>query len=255
MLEKKLIFVAGACGRIGRSLCKQLLLNGASVVAGDLDALSLKSLKQELSCKNAGFIEVIELDCTSQASLDEAIAFASSLGKLHGFVNTTYPRGSLGLSQEYLESSYAQICDALNSHLASYILAAQSFAKHFKAQDEGVIINLSSIMGVYAPKFEVYEGTSMISPLEYSVIKAGINHLGCFLAKLLFNTGVRVNTLAAGGIKDAQPVSFLKAYRKNCSSKGMLEADDVSKAAIFLLSDFAAAITGQTLVVDDGWGI
>lgn len=53
-------------------------------------------------------------------------------------------------------------------------------------------------MGVYAPKFENYEGTSMQSSLEYSVIKAGINHMSSWLAKELFNQNIRVNTLASG---------------------------------------------------------
>ncbi|MEL1110545.1 flagellin modification protein PtmA, partial [Campylobacter jejuni] len=155
----------------------------------------------------------------------------------------------------YYEASYEQICESLNLHLGGFILASQEFVKFFKKQSYGNIINLSSIMGVFAPKFENYENTTMQSSLEYSVIKAGINHLGAWLAKELFNTNIRVNTLASGGILDNQANIFLEKYRKCCASKGMLDAEDICGTLVFLLSDESKFVTGQTLVVDDGWGL
>ena len=56
-------------------------------------------------------------------------------------------------------------------------------------------------------------------------------------------------------ILDNQNELFLKAYRKCCASKGMLDADDICGTLVFLLSDESKFITGQTLVVDDGWGL
>ncbi|EHT5373599.1 SDR family oxidoreductase, partial [Campylobacter jejuni] len=56
-------------------------------------------------------------------------------------------------------------------------------------------------------------------------------------------------------ILDNQNELFLKAYRKCCASKGMLDADDICGTLVFLLSDESRFITGQTLVVDDGWGL
>ena len=95
----------------------------------------------------------------------------------------------------------------------------------------------------------------MQSSLEYSVIKAGINHLGVWLAKELFNTNIRVNTVVSGGILDKQDENFLQAYRACCASKGVLEADDVCGLIVFLLSDLSLYIRGQSLVVDDGWSL
>lgn len=196
------------------------------------------------------------LDCSSEQSLASLILEAKKrFGRISAFVNTSYPYGKLEPACGYLNSSYAQINDLLNAHLASYILAAQSFARYFVEEGGGNIINLSSIMGVFAPNFKNYEGTKMLSPLEYSVIKAGINHLSKFLAKLLFNTGVRVNALAAGGIEDGQAKPFLKAYKAQCASKGMLKPKDLCPLLLFLLSDESRYITGEVFVIDDGWGL
>lgn len=287
MLKGKVIVIAGACGRIGRALSEQVLKAGAIAILADINVKEAQKLSSELLDKDArkssqaskllasrtklpqgakvlqkqdeGKLKQANayyLDCKDEESINALIqAVCEDYGQIDGFVNTTYPQGKLGVSKEYLSSSFAQMSDALSAHLASFMLTAQIFAKYFTSKGSGVIVNLSSIMGLYAPKFEYYEGTNMISPLEYSVIKAGINQMTRFLAKLLFNTGVRVNALAAGGIEDSQPQSFLKAYRKGCASKGMLDASDVCGGIVFLLSDAAKYVNGQILLVDDGWGL
>ncbi|MCR2060287.1 flagellin modification protein PtmA [Campylobacter helveticus] len=252
MLEGKVIFIAGACGRIGRALSTELLSQNAKIIIADINEANLAKLSEDLK----GEVLSVRLDITKKESLEEAINKAKErFGKIDGFVNSSYPCGKDWGKIDYYEASFEQICESLNLHLGGFILAANAFAKFFKKQGFGNIINLSSIMGVYAPKFENYVGTSMQSSLEYSVIKAGINHMGAWMAKELFNTNIRVNTLASGGILDNQPESFLKAYRNCCASKGMLEASDVCGTIAFLLSDKAKFITGQTLVVADGWGL
>ncbi|KGI55419.1 flagellin modification protein PtmA [Campylobacter sp. MIT 97-5078] len=259
MLNEKVIFVAGACGRIGLALCEKLLLEcNASVILADINEENLSKLEQNLA-KNSTLktkILSVKLDITSKQSLNEAITKANNhFGKIDGFVNTSYPMGKGWGKTPYYELEYEQICESLNLHLGGFMLAAQEFVKFFKKQGWGNIINLSSIMGIYAPKFENYKNTNMQSSLEYSVIKAGINHLGVWLAKELFNTNIRVNTLSSGGILDNQPASFLNAYRNCCASKGMLEAKDISGTIAFLLSDESKFMTGTNLIVADGWGL
>lgn len=256
MLEGKIIFVVGACGRIGKELCKAILKNKGIAVLADINEKALKDLKEELHKEFNQELLNLKLDITSKESLNEAILKTEQkYKKIDAFVNSSYPYGKNWGKTPYYELSYEELCENLNLHLGGFILASQEFVKYFKKQGYGNIINLSSIMGVYAPKFENYKNTSMQSSLEYSVIKAGINHLGVWLAKELFNTNIRVNTLAAGGILDNQPQVFLDAYRKCCASKGMLEASDLCGTLVFLLSDASKFITGQTLVVSDGWGL
>ena len=95
----------------------------------------------------------------------------------------------------------------------------------------------------------------MDSPIEYSIIKAGVCHMTSSMAKYLANTGIRANAIAPGGILDNQPQSFLDKYRSYCTSKGMLNPQDLCGALIFLLSESSRYINGQVLVVDDGWGL
>lgn len=254
MLKDKIIVIAGANGRIGSALCKTIIKHDGIAVLCDIKDNT--ALKQNLEKESNKEVMFVNMDICSKDSLQNAIKqISQKYKKIDGFVNTAYPIAKNHEQKPYYEGEFDEICESLSVHLGGFILAAQEFVKFFKKQGYGNIVNLSSIMGVYAPKFENYAGTSMQSSLEYSVIKAGINHLGVWLAKELFNTKIRVNTLASGGILDAQPQSFLQAYRKCCASKGMLNADDVCGTLVFLLSDSSAFINGQTIVVDDGWGL
>ncbi|ACM64549.1 flagellin modification protein PtmA [Campylobacter lari] len=254
MLKEKVVFIAGACGRIGKALSRACLYNKAKIIIADIDEEKLKQLKKDLN--NDENILCLKLDISNKEQINHCLnESVLKFNKIDAFINCAYPYGKDWGKVAYYEASYEKICEDLNLHLASFIFIACEFVKFFKKQGFGNIINLSSIMGVYAPKFENYENTSMQSPLEYSVIKAGINHLGVWLAKELFNTNIRVNSVAFGGIKDNQPEIFLNAYRKCCASKGMLDSDDICGTLVFLISDNSKFITGQTIIVDDGWGL
>ena len=104
-----------------------------------------------------------------------------------------------------------------------------------------------------APKFEHYYNLKMNSPIEYSAIKSGIIAVSRYLSKYYKNKNIRVNCISPGGIKDKQPDLFIKRYRESCNSKGLLDGKDISKLILFLLSDKSKYISGQNLVIDDGW--
>ncbi len=93
----------------------------------------------------------------------------------------------------------------------------------------------------------------MTSPIEYSAIKAGVIAITRWLAKYHSNQSIRVNCVSPGGILDQQATEFLKRYRESCANIGMLSGEQVAAAVVFLLSPAAEAITGQNLIVDDGW--
>ena len=47
----------------------------------------------------------------------------------------------------------------------------------------------------------------------------------------------------------------MKRYRQSCNSKGLLDGEDIAKSIIFLLSDKSKHISGQNLIIDDGWSL
>jgi NAD(P)-dependent dehydrogenase (short-subunit alcohol dehydrogenase family) len=140
-------------------------------------------------------------------------------------------------------------------HLGGYFLMSQQFGSYFKNQGHGNIINMASIYGVIAPRFEIYDDTSMTMPVEYAAIKSSIIHLTKYLAKHYKGCNVRVNCISPGGILDKQPEPFLAKYGEYALSKGMLDPNDISGTLLYLLSDLSSFVNGQNIVVDDGWSL
>jgi NAD(P)-dependent dehydrogenase (short-subunit alcohol dehydrogenase family) len=96
----------------------------------------------------------------------------------------------------------------------------------------------------------------MNSPIEYSAIKSGIISVSKYLAKYYKNKGIRINSISPGGIKNISlPKLFINRYKKSCNSKGLMDGSDLTGLVLFLLSNQSKYITGQNLIIDDGWSL
>lgn len=266
-LNGAVVVVSGGGGRIGSAFIKAIAQSGGiGVIAEITQELAdsakeriVKELQESSTDSKIDYslrIEALQMDITSKDSLLKAIShLRNKFGKIDAVVNNAYPRTANWGKADFWDLEYSDFCQNMNMQLGGYLLTSQQFGKFFKNQGFGNIISISSIQGVYAPKFDTYIGTNMRSPIEYSVIKAGVCHMTRYLAKYLANTGIRANAIAPGGILDAQPQSFLERYRAYCTSKGMLDTQDLCGSLIYLLSPASKCVNGQILVVDDGWGL
>ena len=193
------------------------------------------------------------MDITSINSLSECIHFIDEkYQRIDALVNNAYPKNK-NFGKHFFDVKYNDFIDNLGLHLGGYFTASQQFAEYFQKQGHGNIVNIASIYGVIAPKFEIYNDTEMTSPIDYAVIKSGLIHLTRYMAKYFKGENIRVNAISPGGIYNNQPELFLKKYNNECSSKGMLDAHDLTGTLIFLLSDGSRYVNGQNIVVDDGF--
>ncbi|MCV3391541.1 flagellin modification protein A [Campylobacter sp. IFREMER_LSEM_CL2101] len=257
MLKDKIVVITGGSGLIGSSFVEAVVQNQGIAVIADINLDLAYDLKSQLENKYQNVnIECTLLDITSKDSIQKCIIYLNDkYSRIDALVNNAYPRTKNWGKKSFYEVEYEDFCLNMNMQMGGYLLCSQQFSIYFKNQGFGNIVSISSIQGVYAPKFDTYYGTSMTSPIEYSIVKAGVNHMTRYLAKYFANSGIRVNAIAPGGILDKQPESFLERYREYCTSKGMLDAQDLNGALVFLLSDNSKFINGQILVVDDGWGL
>ncbi|MBV5341809.1 MAG: SDR family oxidoreductase [Deltaproteobacteria bacterium] len=254
-LQNKVIIITGGAGTIGKCFVRGVAEKGGIVVVADINFDAAKSLANEMEHEYMGQIEAAYLDITNKESIVTLIAdLKHRYGVIDAVVNNAYPRNkNYGIKLESV--TYADFCENVNMHLGGYFLVAQQFCLLFKEQGYGNIVNMSSVYGSIAPRFEVYDGTRMTMPVEYAAIKAGIDHLTRYFAQYYKGTGLRINCLSPGGILAGQSNNFLVAYNKYCSSKGMLDANDLLGALIFLLSDDSCFMTGQNLLIDDGYSL
>lgn len=237
MLNSKVVVILGGNGLLGKEFISSVVKYGGIAINADIVS------------------EEYPADITSKESIQKLInKVKDRYGKIDAVVNSAYPRTKT-FGNHFFDVEYEDFCINTNLQLGGAFLVMQQFSKYFKEQGYGNIINISSIQGVVAPKFETYEGTMMSSPVAYSAIKAGVIHMTKYVAKYFKGSNIRVNCISPGGILDGQNELFLEQYKTVCLDKGMLENSDLNGTLVYLLSDVSKCVNGQNIIVDDGFSL
>lgn len=256
-LKNKTIIITGGSGMIGSAFSIVSAKYGANVVIIDIDKKKSDNLVKQIKEKT-GNDKIIYLKCniTSLNDVKKAIdIILNNFGEISVLVNNAYPRNK-NYGKKYEDVTYEDFCENINLHIGGYFLITQQVSKVMIRQDYGNIINMGSIYGFAAPRFEIYEGTEMTTPVEYAAIKGAIINLTKYLASYLGKYNIRVNCISPGGVYDHQPESFVKKYsQKVLLGKRMANVDDLTGTLLFLLSDDSNYLTGQNIVVDGGWSL
>jgi NAD(P)-dependent dehydrogenase (short-subunit alcohol dehydrogenase family) len=254
-LDGKIVVVTGGAGVIGKAFIESIAINGGVAIAADIDVDAATLFAEQCKAGQLGIVDAEILDITNQESIQKLIdKIVNRYGKIDAVVNNAYPRNK-NYGRKLEDVTYSDFCDNVDNHLGGYFLVAQQFSKLFIKQGSGNIINMSSIYGSVAPRFNVYEGTHMTMPVEYAAIKSAVEHLTRYFAQYYKKLGIRVNSISPGGVFADQSSDFVTEYKKHCGVKGMLSSEDVTGALLFLLSNDAEFITGQNLIVDDGFSL
>ena len=240
-LKDKIIIVTGGNGLLGKEIISKITISGGFCVNVDIN----HETSEDLS--------LIKCDITDIKSVNNCIKLViEKYNKIDGLVNNAYPRTS-DWGNKFEDIEYTSWQKNIDYQLNSYFYFTQQVSKFMKVENEGSIINMSSVYGVVGPDFSVYEGTSMTMPAAYSAIKGGIINFTRYLSSYLGPFNIRVNTISPGGIFDNQNPVFVNNYNKKVPMKRMGLPEDISPSVVFLLSNGSSYITGQNIIVDGGW--
>lgn len=255
MLKDQVIVVTGGAGFLGRSFARSIAEHGGIAIVADLDKNRARQIAKRIEAKFPRRAYAASVDITEKNSVVALIKHLhDEHGRIDAVVNNAYPRNRhYGRKLELIE--YNDFCENINSHLGGYFLIAQQFCLYFRKQGGGRVINMASIYGTLPPRFNIYNGTSMTMPVEYAAIKAGVIHLTRYFAQYFKSENIRVNSLSPGGLLQGQPETFLREYSRYCGTKGMLAPSDICGTLLFLLSGASRFVTGQNIVVDDGFSL
>lgn len=249
-LDGKVIIVVGCSGLLGNAIVKSILESGGRVVAADI---SISNMVSEYGNEDENII-LEKVDITKKTSIENLISTAEEkFGAVHGAVNAAYPRNK-NYGKSYLDVTFEDFSENMSMHLGGYFLFTQSCLRYSLIKEqEFSMVNISSIYGVIAPRFEVYEGTEMTMPVEYAAIKSALIHIDKYVANFAKNSKFRINDVSPGGIFDGQNQSFVEKYAKYCRNSRMLFVEEVTDTIIFLLSEKSKMISAQNIVIDDGF--
>lgn len=241
-IKDKVIIVTGSSGLLGQHIVQSLRTQGGIVFEADVYFNEITSF-----CLN--------MDITDEEAVKDAMQKVLNLyGKIDGWVNNAYPRTKdWGNKLENIPiESWRQNVDM---HMNGYFICSRIALEQMKIQKFGSLINMSSIYGIVAPDFTVYNGTDMTSPAAYAAIKGGLVNLTRYFAAYYGPFQVRANCISPGGIFDHQPEVFVNNYCNKVPMKRMGNPEDVVPAIHFLLADETSYLTGQNIIIDGGWSI
>jgi 3-oxoacyl-[acyl-carrier protein] reductase len=243
LLEGKTALVTGASKGIGKKIAEVFAAHGANVAFTYLSSVEKgEALEKELAAAGTK-VKGYRSDASNFQAADELInAIVADFGSIDIVVNNA------GITKDGLlmRMSEEQWDDVINTNLKSVFNVTKAATKPMMKQRNGVIINMSSIVGV--------QGNA--GQANYSASKAGILGFTKSVARELGSRNIRCNAIAPGFIRtemtDALPADVTAGWSKLIPLQRMGETEDVANVALFLASDMGSYVNGQVISVCGG---
>lgn len=234
-LKGKVALITGGSRGLGQAMAERFAQEGAHVVALDLGELSYTHEN----------VEFLPLNVTDTAMCENVFkTVIEKYGQIDILVNNA------GITQDALtrKMSDDQWNKVIDVNLKGVFNLTRYVGPHMAEKGSGSIINISSVVGVFGN----------IGQANYAATKAGLLGLTMSWAKEFAMKGaqVRVNAIAPGytmtDILKTVPQDLLDKFAAQTMLKRLGQPNEVADVALFLASDEASYITGQTIQVDGG---
>ena len=244
--DPKIALVTGALGGIGTAICKALIAGGYHVIATYTPRAD-QTNRGETWAKNENLdatkLTFIETNLTDHVNATQAICQAiETAGRIDVLVNNA------GITRDttFKRMSFEQWSDVINTNLMSLFTVTQPVFNKMLEQKSGRIVSISSINGL----------KGQFGQVNYSATKAGIIGFSKALAQEGAKSGVTVNVVAPGytGTKMvmAVPAKVLEGITAAIPMNRLAMPEEIAAAVMYLVSDGAAYVTGETLNVNGG---
>jgi len=263
-LDNKVAVITGGIGLLGKNYAEAIAEMGGIPILLDIndekgELIAAKITKNfNIKCSyyncditNEGAIERVKDDILiSYGKIDILINNAAIDPKVKtDHSHQTSRLENFALDQWNLEISVG---------LTGAYLCSKIFGSEMAQKGSGVIVNVSSDLGIISPDQRLYkkdglnENEQPVKPITYSVIKHGIIGMTKYLATYWSDKGVRVNTISPGGVYTKQPDEFVSRISELIPLGRMASEDEYKAAIVFLCSDASSYMTGSNLVIDGG---
>ncbi len=239
----KVAVVTGAARGIGLAIAERFLAEGYRVALLDIDAETLRQTAERF----IGRDEVLPIEC-DVADPQQVAAAIEAVTARFGQIDALVNNAGVAVFKPILETGFDEWSRVLAVNLSGPFLCTQACAPVMLKNGGGSVVNIASISGLRASTLRVAYGTS----------KAALIHLTKQQATELGNIGIRVNAIAPGPVETAMAAQVHSAdirtsYRDAIPLARYGTVEEIAEAVVFLCSERASFINGQTLAVDGGF--
>ena len=264
-LSDRVYLVTGAGGYLGVRHAEAIMeANGIPVINDVHDERidgTLSHLRRRFGDKPALGVHA---DITDKAQVEAMVQeIVATFGRIDGLINNA------AKNPKMVEETNNELTRFENFPLDQWVgdlavgltgafLCAQACGREMAKRGGGVIVNVSSDLGVIAPDQRVYlkpgqkPGEQAFKPVSYSVVKGGLVMLTAYMATYWAGQNIRVNTLTPASVYNGQDWNLVENISRRVPLGRMSHPDEFKGALIFLLSDASSYMTGHNLVLDGG---
>lgn len=240
-LQSKVAIITGAAQGIGLATARKFLDEGATVVACDIGKTSLDAAVTALSGRGA--ISAMVVDVTVRAQID---AMVSDVRQHHGRIDVLVNNAGITLDARLQKMTDDQFDRVIAVNLKGTYNCAQAVIDTMIQQASGVILNASSVVGIYGN----------FGQTNYAASKFGVIGFVKTWARELGPKGIRCNAVAPGfvatHILDTIPEKVLEQLKQRVPLRRLGTPEDIAHVYAFLASDEASYINGAVIEVSGG---
>lgn len=243
MFKDKIVLVTGSSRGIGRSIAVKFAKEEANVIINYKSNVKEAETITEIISNYGNKCISIQADVSKEK---EVIKMVDEIIKEFGHIDILVNNAGIAIDSEFEEKKVKDWKDTLETNLIGVFLVSKYVGKHMLQQKFGKIINISSTNGL---------DTTYPYSIDFDASKSGIVNITKNLA-IQYAPYINVNAVAPGwvdtGMNDDLSRSYLREEREKILLKRFAEPEEIADTVLFLASDKARYIDGETIRVDGG---